>query len=315
MLWTDYVIYGSLAIFVLFITRINNMWGVSKGTKKAKLDIRLSKALSKKRKRTSKLFSYFRLVDKYVGFRLKSSKQKEYDFKLSRLDLFIPILSRNVTSVELSGIFKTIQAGSILLSLVLFVLSGKSFSFVFLILLFAPAYFDLYAVSKIRDEDDKIERDFPDLYLVLYSRLLNGTKNRLAPTLQDFLDSLDASSHLDVDTSAIRKFVLDFRNNIELYADDTLALMHLREKYHSVMVVNFCNLAVQSMRGIDNKDKLLSFKIELSSRRKEIMSVRADKLVEKGSRAVMLVFLILLQIVALSWYAKLSQAGGFQGLF
>lgn len=315
MLWTDYVIYGSLVVFVLFITRVNNMWGVSKGTKKAKLDIRVSKALAKKRKRTSKLFSYFRLVDKYVGFRLKSSKKKEYDFKLSRLDLFIPILSRSVTSIELSGIFKTIQAGSILLSLVLFVLSGKAFSFVFLILLFSPAYFDLYAVSKIRDEDDKIERDFPDLYLVLYSRLLNGTKNRLAPTLQDFLDSLDSSSHLDVDTSAIRKFVLDFRNNIELYADDTLALMHLREKYHSVMIVNFCNLAVQSMRGIDNKDKLLSFKIELSSRRKEIMSARADKLVEKGSRAVMLVFLILFQFVALSWYAKLSQAGGFQGLF
>lgn len=315
MLWTDFIVYGALLFFVLYITRINNMWGVSKGTKKAKIDIRVAKALAKKRKRTSQVFSFFRSVDKYVGFSLSPASAKEYEFKIERIELMIPPLSRKITPYELSGIFKVLQLAGVLISVILYIMTGKIFSFMFLVLLISPSLFNMYVVGAIQHEDDQIERDFPDLYLVLYSRLLKGTKNRLAPTLQEFLDSLDASNNLDIDTRAIKKFVLDFRNNIELYADDTIAIMKLREKYHSVMVVNFCNLAVQSMRGIDNKDKLLAFKIELASRRKEMMSERADKLVVKGSRAVMLVFLILAQFVVLSWYAKLTQAGGLQGIF
>ena len=126
---------------------------------------------------------------------------------------------------------------------------------------------------------------------------------RLAPTLDEYLSSIDAiygeQSH-----KAMRNFVLDLRKNIEIYGDDSMAIHKMREVYRSAMLVNFFNLVVQSLRGVDNKDKLLAFKMELSQKKLEKMTERANILVAKGQKAVMLIFIILAQFIVLSWVAK-----------
>jgi hypothetical protein len=45
----------------------------------------------------------------------------------------------------------------------------------------------------------------------------------------------------------------------------------LREKYHSPVIVNFCNVATQSLQGIDNLDSLLTLKMELTRRKAQLM--------------------------------------------
>jgi hypothetical protein len=70
------------------------------------------------------------------------------------------------------------------------------------------------------------------------------------------------------------------------------------------MLVNFFNLAVQSLRGVDNKDKLLAFKMELSQKKLDLMTKKAEAMVAKGQKAVMLIFIILGQFIVLSWVAK-----------
>lgn len=315
MLFTDYILMGSLILFVLYITRINNIWGVSKGTKKAKEDVRVEKNRLKKRKRTLQALDVFEWVSNNIGFTLTSFKKVDYKYKIDRLRWEIKILKRNIKPTELSGILKTMQLVGSFLLVIFFVLTNSPFSFIFIPLIAAPAIFHLYATSKIADEDSELESDFPDLFIILYSRLVQGTKVRLAPTLQDFLHSLDTLNGDDSKNKAIKNFVLDLRSNIEIYGDDSLAVMKLRDKYRSVMIINFSNLAVQSLNGVDNKDKLLAFKIELNQKRIEQLKTRADKIVARGSRAIWMVYIILFQFILLSWVAKLTQADGVKSLF
>ena len=108
---------------------------------------------------------------------------------------------------------------------------------------------------------------------------------------------------------------MDLRNNIELYGDDSIAVSHLRQKYSSVMVVNFCNLATQALRGVDNRDKLLGFKLELQTLQNQYMEERADKMVRQGQRAIFAIYIILAQFVLISWYAKFAGSTGDAGLF
>lgn len=315
MLFREFILYASLILFVLYITKINNMWGVSKGTKKAREDVRLEKQRVIKRNRTMRILRVYEWVDRNIGSKIGETKQKEYKYKLDRMRWVLKSIGRPITPTELSGLFKILQIVGVFFLVIGLVLNGSPFNLIFLTLVLAPTIFHLYAVSKISDEDAKLERDFPDLFLILYSRLLQGTKVRLAPTLKDYLISLDATAYRGDSTEVIKNFVLDLRNNIEIYGDDGIAIKKLRDKYTSVTVVNFCNLAVQSLNGVDNSDKLLAFKIELNNKRVEYMKDKAEKMVRRGSRAIFVVYAILFQFVLLSWYAKFSQAGGLSNMF
>ena len=217
--------------------------------------------------------------------------------------LNIPYIDRNITTYELLGIFKIFKFVCCFLAVFLFVLTYNPIFLVLFAGLFINKIFEYAMEFKIIEEDTEIEEDFPDLYLLLYSRLIRGTSMRLAPTLDEYLNSIDViygeNSH-----KSMRNFVLDLRKNIEIYGDDSIAIHKMREVYKSAMVVNFFNLAVQSLRGVDNKDKLLAFKMELSQKKLDQMTKKANALVAKGQKAVMLIFIILGQFIVLSWIAK-----------
>jgi hypothetical protein len=315
MLYTDYILYAALIVFVLYITKLNNFWGVGKGTKKVKADVKLEKSKQKKRKRNLFLLEKYVWISNNVGFSLNEFKEKDYKYKIDRLHWEIKVLSRNIRPSELAGIMKLIQLVACLVGVTGLVATGSIFFLATGLFLFTPAIFNLYATTRISDEDDKLESEFPDLYLILYSRLVQGAHARLAPTLKDFLMSIDSIEGKDKAKLVIKNFALDLRNNIEIYGDDGMAVRKLTEKYRSVMVINFCNLTVQALNGVNNSDKLLSFKLELNSKRIEQMKNRADKLVKRGSRSVIVIYVILFQFLVISWVAKLSQAGGVGKIF
>lgn len=314
MFWRDIILYSALGVFVLYVTRVNNMWGVSRGTKKAKEEVRLQKARESARKRTLAFTRYLEWVYSNIGFELGDSKKETVAFRIDRLGLKFKALERNVKPSELYGMLKTIQLVGLFYSLLVFGMTLSPLALIGIPFMLAPYIFTLYADSVITAEDDLLEENFPSLYTILYSRLVQGSKVRIAPTLTDFLATMDKTGSLDKGDEVLRKFVLDFRNNIDLYGDDSMAITRLREKYTSVMIVNFCNLAVQAVRGVDNKDKLLAFNMELSAKQKALMDARADKLVRRGEWAVKAVWLILFQFIAISWVAKLSQAGGISSI-
>lgn len=312
MRFIDFVLYASLVLFILYITKVNNMWGVGKATKKARDDARAERVRQKKRLRFIKFMSICEWLGSNVGLTVSLYKQQDYQHKIDRLGWKVPYLGRAISPLELVGFMRLVMLIFSFCGLILGVLVSQ----IFLILclsIFLPAVFSNYADGVIAKEDAELEEDFPDFFLIIYSRLIKGSKTRLAPTLRDYAQSLDGVSGGTSD-SVIRNFVTDLRNNIEIYGDDGIAITKLRDKYRSVLVINFCNLAIQAINGVDNSDKLLAFKVELNHRRTEKLKEKADKLVSKGSKAVYLIYLILFQFIALSWIAKLSGTGGLGGI-
>lgn len=315
MFLREYILYGALIVFVLYVTRVNNMWGVSRGTKKAKEQVRIQKSKEASRKRTLFVMRILTWVYHNIGMELNPSKEETANFRIDRLNLRNKSLERAYKASELYGFLKLIQLFGLFFTVLVFFMTFSPFALIGVPFMFAPSLFSLYATSVISHEDDLLEENFPSLYIILYSRLVQGSDIRLAPTLSDFLATLDKAGGVTRGDEILKKFVLDFRNYIDIYGDDSMAITRLREKYTSVMIVNFCNLAVQAVRGVDNKDKLLSFNMELSSKQKETMNARADKLVRRGELAVRVIWLILFQFIAISWVAKLSQAGGLTAVF
>ena len=301
----DFLLYTALILFALYTMRINNMWGVSKGTKKAKLDVKESKDLHKKRLTYLKILQCCEWICINVGSIPDENTINDTNYRINRLRLKIDVLDRNIKAKELLGLLKGIQLIGVFFSILTLLLTKNVMSLGGLLLYLAPSTFNVFADTKINDEDIELEKDFPDLFLLLHVRLLKGSRTRLSPTLDDYIKSLDAmyqgKSHL-----VIRNFVVDLRNNIEIYGDDSIAVYKLRDMYRSSMVVNFCNLATQSLKGVDNKDKLLAFKRELTQQKQEDMKERAKKLVNKGRKSIIVIYIILGEFVVLSWLAKLG---------
>lgn len=297
--------------FILIITRSNHMWGVKKGVNKAKQDAVKMKHDTIARNRRIKFLKFcVSMAD--LGLDASKATIHEFDYKLSRVGKPLKYLDRPITGIELYGLMKMGMFVGAFIACIGFTLTLNPFFLIFLGVFFTPAIFRLYADTLITTEDLQIEAEFPDLYLLLYSRLLNGAHTRLAPTLDDYIASLN-TMYGDESKMAMKNFVTTFRNNIEVYGDDCIAIKKLRDKYKSSMVVNFCNLAVQALNDVDNSDKLLAFKIELSQKRMEQMTAEAKKRVEKGQRMIWLIFIILAQFVVLSWWAKLGTSFGALG--
>ena len=275
----DLIIYGALIFFVLFITKQNNLWGTKRGTSKTKVEVHKAKDTAKRRNYLLWVLKKCEYLGNNFGFEPSPAKIVKYRFNINRGRFVLPYVDRPITPVELIGLFKALKFFFCFLGIFLTVLTG------------------------FQEEDKEIELDFPDLYMLLYSRLVRGTSMRLAPTLDDYMKSIDViygeESH-----KAIRHFVMDLRKNIEILGDDSMAVHKMRDTYRSAMLVNFFNLAIQALRGVDNRDKLLAFKMELSQKKLDQMTVRANELVAKGQKAVMLIFIILAQFVVLSWIAK-----------
>lgn len=307
----DIIVYGILLAFILYVTKQNNLWGNARGTSKTKVDVRKFKSDAKKRNLLIGMLKKVELAGHNLGFEPSEMRLNKYKYNISRGRLKIKILDRNISAIELIGLFKIMKFMGVFLSILLFIITHNVLVFIGLLVLCIEFIFNSYIEAVIVAEDQEIEEDFPDLFLLLYSRLLKGAQVRLAPTLDEYLKSIDVI-HGEESHKAMRNFVQDLRNNIEIYGDDSMAIHRMRDMYKSAMLVNFFNLAIQSLRGVNNSDKLLSFKIELSQKRIQAMTEKARKLVEKGQKVIWAIFIILGQFIVLSWVAKTGGTAVFR---
>jgi len=307
------VLFILLGYLVYYVLVSQNIIGAGKSVKVAKKEVKKDKVSIKRRLYVTKLLGVLSWFYDNIGFGVSESRKLDLEYKIYRLRLKVSTLNRDVSYKELYGLIKVFQMVG-LFGLVMGIIRQDVIWLSLGVFLLTAYLFDIYALFKINKEDEELERDFPDLFLLLYSRLLKGSKVRLSPALKDYLRSIDNIS-ANEEKKAIRNFVVDLQNNIELYGDDSIALSKIRDKYRSVLVINFCNLAMQALSGVDNKDKLLSFKIELTNRRIEVLRDKMDKTVKKGEIAVNAIYLILFQFILLSWLAKFQNVKGLGKIF
>lgn len=310
-------------IFVFLVTAGISWWllvtygviGGNKAAKKAAEDSKTAKSLARKRRIMTKVMSVFTWFAEKLGGGITDSKKSKYDFYITRLEKRVPWLDRPWKPIELVGCFRLIGFVGILL----FCIGISSLSFnalwFFILLAFIGKMFEFTCESNIRSEDHELEDDFPDLFLILNPKLKMGANARIAPVLNEYLVTME-KTYAKTEHLVIRKFVRQLRSTIEMYPDETLALTKIRFYYKSPSIVNFCNVAIQAMSGIDNEEKLVAFEQELTRRKMDMMRKRAAKLVAKAQKATYLMYVILFEFVILTFWSRLGgNLDAMAGLF
>lgn len=338
VLATVFVVYNLLRMYGVF--EINkNVAKVKEEVESAR------KAKKRRQFEEEKLRLYATFSNVFRGILLTPQHEKKYQFYIKRLEIASKILNRPYTPAELIGEVWLYAFVSILLIpltliiskwfLVLYIIlysykavkeqfeqgtlkpviiSTTCFIFMFkmtpLLALIPYGYTIMQAAiqgtilsRKILDENLIIDNYFIDLYLLLFSKLRQGSRARLQSTLDNYYFSLDNQTETD-ELKVMKKFVRHFLNLVALY-EDHVAVMKIRDLYPQATIINFCNIASQAMQGIDNYDSLISYKLQLIDRKRNIMKRRAEHLLIMGTRSIYLIWVILVIFIVVGWYSKL----------
>lgn len=318
-IWNYYplcMVLGLIAcvLFTIWILDKYRIIGGDIGTSRAKKDKQAYEDIKWEINFKTWWLSVFEWFAMNVGGGVSKKDEFEWKYRIMRLFSDIKHLNRKIKPVELVGIIRLVSFLLILIG-AFFIVWGKMLVGVILMVIcaaLAPALRMLFDML-IDDMDKELEKDFPSLYLLLYTRLLKGVKARLAPTLTDYMRSMDAL-YSPNEHKQIREFAMEMRNNIEIYSDESLAISELKHKYHSAMILNFINLAVQSLKGVSNRDTLISFKTDLANREEQQMTAEANRRAEKAKFAINAIFIILFEFIIISISSKMPSMSSFMSM-
>ena len=299
-----YVILGVCTLFIAYMILkyfgVMEVFGVN--IDRSSEVIKKEKSDNKKREREkTRLEIYTQVTNMFRGILLPPAKEADYKYYLGRLKYKSDVLNRSITPEEFVGKkFLLLCLGVVILPL------GVFFKPAYILGAFLILYFFLKPVfmqRKIRDEDEIIDLYFIDLYLLLYSKLRQGSKARLSSVVESYVDTLHTSNNAEMKRVmlGLAEFLL---NNLSMYPDHE-AVPLLRERYKSATIVNFCNVASQALQGIDNADTLLTFKMALVEKKAQAMRKTAQKLRIKGERSIYLIYVLLFIFIGMSWASKI----------
>jgi len=297
------VFVGVLTIFVCF--RILGLFGVfekSVGIGKVADVVKEHQKSSKKRESERVKLAMFAYFPKALsGMLMTDLAREKHKYVIERLEIKSEVLNRLLTPEELRGkYFSFAVIGLLAVPFAFFhpaVLIITAFTFVIF-----GGYMFIYK-KKIEDEDEIIDVYFIDIYLLMYSKLRAGSKARIQTVIESYIDTLQVASNLEM-KEVMLKFSKFFLNNLAMY-EDHKAVPILRERYKSSTIINFCNVAVQALQGIDNADTLLTFKQDLIRRKTDVMRKKAQILLKKGEMAIYLIYIILFIFIGVGWYSKI----------
>lgn len=299
-----YVILGVCTLFIAYMILkyfgVMEVFGVN--IDRSSEVIKKEKSDNKKREREkTRLEIYTQVTNMFRGILLPPAKEADYKYYLGRLKYKSDVLNRSITPEEFVGKkFLILCLGVIILPLGVFFKLAYVFGAVLILYFFLKPVF---MQRKIRDEDEIIDLYFIDLYLLLYSKLRQGSKARLSSVVESYVDTLHTSNNAEMKRVmlGLAEFLL---NNLSMYPDHE-AVPLLRERYKSATIVNFCNVASQALQGIDNADTLLTFKMALVEKKAQAMRKTAQKLRIKGERSIYLIYVLLFIFIGMSWASKI----------
>lgn len=287
---------------VVQILRLYGVFEINTKPRKVVSNIEDERRVRKKRRREQKLLNtYSSFANLFRGILLTPLTVENNQFYIDRLDIRTKYLGRRYTVEEYRG-KHALPFG---LSLVLIPLVVK-IPFILIVPIVAFIYLVGYQTilkQKIQDEDEIIDNYFIDIYLLLFSKLRQGSRARLQTTLENYINTLEGQA-LTKENEVMLKFARYFLNLLAMY-EDHQAVPKLRDIYHSATIVNFCNIASQSLQGVDNFDNLMTFKLQLVDRKTVIMRKRQQQILASGERSIYAIWLILFIFVVVGWYSKL----------
>lgn len=303
------VIIVLLTVFIVtFLLRHFGVFEISANTQRAVGSIKDDRKDRKRRRLVGGVLGFGSAVTlTFKGIFFTEYVKDKHEYYIQRLELRTKTLGRLLTPLELRGMFVTPFLLSLLFIPLAFFIPGVLTIPVIGLIIFVA--YPIVLQQKIADEDVTIDNYFIDLYLLLYSKLKQGSRARLQGTLENYIDTLEKQPQNNV-TSVMLKFAKYFLNLLALY-EDHIAVPKLREIYKSATIINFCNVAAQALQGIDNADNLLTFKMQLTERKTNLMRKRQEKILRQGNRSVFAIWIILFIFIIVGWYSKIP-TGGFK---
>lgn len=296
-------LYSVTAFAVIMILRMFGVFERNKSPKRAVQKIEDTKTRRKKIARANKKMQLYALpVKMFRGMLLPPSKEVKFSKYLRRLDIRDNTLNRAYTPEEYVGK----QALPMLLSILTIPLAAVVSLFWVIVPIAAIAWYifqNTRLTLMIADENEILDDNFLDLYLLLYTQLRLGSRGRLRSTLENYLAVLEDSADT-TENDVLKRFATYFLNLLQSMEDHE-AVVKLRELYNSSTIINFCNVAGQALAGIDNADNLLTFKMQLTERKIKVMRIKQEKMVASGNRAIMLIYIILFIFIGVGWVSKL----------
>lgn len=289
--WAVYLILQNYGVFE-FVSR----------PKKVVSEVEEKRKQSRKRKfEQKKLSMYSSALEMFRGIFMSENVYENHMYYIERLELRTQYLGRLLTPEEIRGKYVLFLICGIVVSPL-----GLFYPVVFAVPIIALAMLFSYPTTykaRIQEEDEIIDDYFIDLYLLLYSKLRQGSRARLKGTVENYIDTLDGTSKT-TETQVMLKLARYFLNLLSLY-EDHVAVPKLRESYRSATIINFCNVATQSLNGIDNFDNLLTFKMQLTDRKTNLMRKRQQKILAAGNRSIYAIWIILFIFIIIGWKSKL----------
>lgn len=278
--------------------------GMSKSEKKLKRDRQMYLKEQKDRKRILNFLKGCSDFADKVGGGLSPKTKYAWDFRILRTFKEIELIGRTMTSEEFVGLIRLIQFVSVAVGISGVLLSGSGFFIVMVLFGFVlPTCASGIADMQIKMQNEAIDRDFAEVYLLVHTKLLKGAGTHIAPTLTEYLKVADATKSPE-EQKYLRSFVKDLLTTINVVTDERAALHSIREKYSTATIVNFCNLAEQALNGTDVAEKLLTFKLELLNRTKQAAEVDAKRRAEKAQKAIYVVWVILGEVVTVAMVTR-----------
>lgn len=297
-----FVIIVATAFAVWQILTLYGVFEIRSENTRVADEIVSNKKFSKQRKRENFMLGlYTNLTNTFRGILMSPYQREKHQYYIARLEIRSEVLDRPLTPEELRGKYFAPFAASIIVIPIAVFIPG-----LFLVpgaLLF---YFMTYQVgldAKIRDEDKIIDDYFIDLYLLLYSKLKQGSRARLQGTVENYIDTLQGSGDVEI-REVMLKLSRYLLNLLSLY-EDHVAVPKLREIYHSATIINFCNIAGQALNGVENHDNLLTFKMQLINRKTEVMKIKSAKIVRQGEMSIYAIYGILAIFIVVGFWSKL----------
>lgn len=289
-------------VAVYFILVSFGVLEFARGTSRTVNEIQVKRKSTKaKRLEVSYLNICSQFVNIFSGILMTPLAREKHMYWIQRLELRTKYLGRLYTPEEVRGMhFLPFALSLITIPLALFkpavlIIPGVALAYA---LTYGATYNGI-----IVDENKIIDVNFIDLYLMLFSKLRQGSRARLQTTLENYANSLDALDKTK-EGEVMAKFARHFLNLLALY-EDHVAVPKLRELYDTPVIINFCNIAAQSLNGIDNLDSLISFKVQLLEKQTELMKHRQEVLLAKGNRSIFAIWIILAILIIVGWWSKL----------
>ena len=299
---SKFIVFFATAWAVYMILQNYGVFEFAARPKKVVNEVEEKRKQSRKRKfEQKKLDLYVSALELFRGIFMSDTTYENHMYYIERLELRTEHLGRLLTPEEIRGKYVLFLICGVVISPL-----GLFYPIVFAVPIIALAMLFTYPTAfkgRIQEEDEIIDDYFIDLYLLLYSKLRQGSRARLKGTVENYIDTLDGTSKTR-ETQVMLKLARYFLNLLSLY-EDHIAVPKLRDSYKSATIINFCNVATQSLNGVDNFDNLLTFKMQLTDRKTNLMRKRQQKILAAGNRSIYAIWVILFIFIVVGWKSKL----------